>query len=759
MGRKIAWALLGTVLGGAPGLARAGPADIVAAAADEDDQRRDDVVVTGERDKRTGEAGAKTDTPLIELPQTVTVIDGEELTRRNALSINQALGYVAGIAPNQRGNVATRYDQLYIRGFTPGVFMDGMRLLGGVYASPQIDFHLVERVDVVKGPASVLYGNAAPGGLVNLTSKTPQREAGGRIEIAAGNYDLLRSAIDVNQPLDGEGKWLFRVIAGAERSDGFIRLTGNSRYYARPMLTFAPDDDTAVTLILNYQRDPESASYSGVPVFGSALSSPFGPLPVDLNVSEPAYERFDRKQKSATLLFRRRLSDALTWTVNARYLDVDLNYRQIYLAFSANTNLDANGNTDLSRITRGGGGADEAFRTLTLDNRIAAEFATGPVTHTLLAGVDWQNNRGNNVQAFATGTNAANPAISIPNLDLYDPRYGVGLPSSDLSLFPGVVRNFRKIDQVGVYLQDQLAFGGLNLIASGRWDWYEQFTRNRNLALGNPRAVTQLSQTAFTGRLGALYAFSFGLSPFASYSESFEPQTGAAFDGTPFTPVTGRQYEAGLKYQTADGRALFTLSAFDLRRRNVPVPDPVNTGFSVQGGEVKIRGLELDGRGELAPGLTVTAAATYTDPLTVRGNPAVGTGDQLAGVTGTRPLGIPRWSASSFVSYDLSAAGEGALAGFELGAGVRYVGESDGTAQYVEARRLVTRRFKSPGFTLVDALVGYDFGRLGPRYEGLSLSLNANNLLDKRHVASCFFNNSCYFGASRTVVATLRQAW
>ncbi|MEH3048645.1 TonB-dependent siderophore receptor [Sphingomonas adhaesiva] len=714
-------------------------------------RENDDVIVNGVRERRTGEAGAKTPTPLIALPQAVTVLDEAELLRRNVQSINQALGYVAGVAPNQRGNVATRYDQLYIRGFTPGIYMDGMRLLGGVYASPQVDFHLVDRVDIIKGPASVLYGNSTPGGLVNLTSKVPYREAGGRIELAAGNFDLLRSSIDLNQPLDKEGKFLFRVIAGAERSDGFIALTRNRRYYARPMLTFAPDDRTSVTLILNYQRDPEAASYSGVPVYGSALPSPAGALPVDLNVSEPGYEAFDRTQKSATILFRHQLSDALTWTTNARYLDIDLHYRQIYLSFNANTNLDANGNTNLTRITRGGGGADEAFRTITLDNRMAAEFATGPVTHTLLAGLDWQNNRGSNDQAFAIGA-AATP--SIPDLSLYNPVYGQNLPTSDLLRFPGVTRSFRKIDQVGAYAQDQIAIGGLNLIASGRYDWYTQLTRNRISG-----AISTLKQTAFTGRVGALYETRIGFSPFVSYSESFEPQTGTTFAGTPFVPVTGRQYEAGLKFQPRGANALFTLSAFDLRRQNATVPDPVNTGFSIQAGEVKVRGIEFDGRGDLAPGLSLTVAASYTDALTVRGNPATGTGDQLAGVTGTRPLGIPKWSASSFVAYDLKQVAQGALGGFNIGGGVRYVGESDGTAQITQNRTLVTRRFQSPGFVLADAVLGYDFGAVDARYDGLSFTVNAANLFDKRHIASCFFNNSCYFGASRTVVGTLRYNW
>ncbi|MBB3691715.1 TonB-dependent siderophore receptor [Sphingomonas sp. BK580] len=747
----------GVALAAAPAAARPfadlaaaeSPAPAEAPAPADDSSDRDDILVTGERERRDGRSGAKTDTPLIALPQTVTVIDEDELTRRNALSINQALGYVAGVAPNQRGNVATRYDQLFLRGFTPGVFMDGMRQQGGVYSSPQTDFHLVESVDVIKGPASVLYGSGTPGGLINLTSKLPYAEAGGRLELAGGNFDLLRSAIDLNQPLDRDGRWQFRVIAGGERSDGFLRHTRNRRNYARPMLTFAPDDRTSVTLILSYQRDPKASSYSGVPAYGSALPNPFGTLPVDLNVSEPGYEAFDRKQKSATLLFRHRLSDALTWTTNARYYDVDLHYRQIYLSAFRTAGSGAARATDFSTIVRGGGGSDERFRTITLDNRLAAEFATGPVRHVLLAGLDYAHNEGRNDQGFLTGE-TSDPTTSISDFDLFAPRYGGTLPSFALTQ----TRNFRRIDQTGAYVQDQMSLGGLNLIASGRWDWYDQLTRNRTSG-----AVTRSSQTAFTARLGALYETTWGVAPFASYAESFEPQTGATFEGTAFVPVTGRQYEAGLKFQPRGTEALFTLSAFDLRRQNVPVADPSRPNFQIQVGEVKVRGIELDGRGEVAPGVTVVVAGSYTDSLVTSGTVAVGSGGQLAGVTGTRPLGVPRWSASSFLSWDLGDSVAGALGGVSVGGGVRYVGESDGTASYVRNNATIVERFDSPGYVLADALLGYDLGALDRRWDGLSLSVNASNLFDTRHIASCFFNNSCYYGASRTVVGTLRYAW
>ncbi len=243
-------------------------------------------------------SGTKTDTPLMETAQAITVIDGEELIRRNALSINQALGYVAGVSPNQRGGMVTRYDQLYLRGFTPGVYLDGMRLIAGPYSTPQIDFNRIDQVDVVKGPASVLYGNSSPGGIVNLSSKRPEPRAFQRIELAAGNYDSQRVGLDLNRPLDSEGRVLFRVVGGAQRGDGFTAMTESERKYISPMLTLAPSEQTELTLIGSYQHDPEGGGYSGVPAFGSVLPNPFGELPEDINTGDPGYEVFNRYQRS-----------------------------------------------------------------------------------------------------------------------------------------------------------------------------------------------------------------------------------------------------------------------------------------------------------------------------------------------------------------------------------------------------------------------------------------------------------------------------
>jgi iron complex outermembrane receptor protein len=723
------------------------------------------VVVTGVR-LREASAGTKTTTPLISTPQSVTVIDSAELIRRNATSINQALGYVAGVAPNQRGGMVTRYDQLILRGFAPGVYLDGMRLLAGPYSMPQIDFNRIDRLDIVKGPASVLYGNSTPGGLVNLTSKTPEGAPFGRLEAQLGNYRHKRFSADVNQPLDSEGKLLSRVVGGWMKGDGFTSGTFSERYHVSGMLSFIPSPDTTFTVIAAYQRTPDGGGYSGVPAYGSVLANPFGELPEDINTGDPAYERYDHKAKSIAAFLRHDFSEHLTLRSSFRFQNNQLSYRQLYVAGFPTVGTGAGRNSDFSTIIRGGGGADEDFDTLTLDNNFNANFSTGPLQHNVLVGVDYQKITGENFQHFNTGV-TTNPVTSIPNLSLFRPAYGGVMPTTDLTaLSAAYVNTHTKRDQVGVYVQDQVSIGQLRLIASGRQDWYKQHTLNKR---NNTRTI--LDQNAFTMRLGGLYEFPFGLSPFVSYSESFEPQAGTTYLGVPFVPVTGRQYEAGLKYVPPGIPAIFTLAAYDLRRQKVPTTHPqagtngIPTNAQIQIGEVRVRGVELEGRGEVLPGLDIVATASYTDAIVTQGTPAIAptaTSNGTPSTTGARQLGTPEWAASAFVSYDLEKSGRfsGPLAGLTLGAGLRYVGGSDGTTSYGVFNNITTfQRFRTDSFVLVDALVGYDLGVVSPRMEGLNLALNVANLFDERHVTACPFHNSCYFGASRTVIGSIRYAW
>lgn len=724
----------------------------------------DTIIVTGLKENQTG-SGTKTDTPLMATAQSITIIDNDEMVRRNVLSINQALGYVAGVSPNQRGAMVTRYDQLILRGFSPGVYLDGMRLIAGPYSTPQIDFNRIDHIDVVKGPASVLYGNSTPGGLVNLTSKMPEASAFGRFEGQLGNYDTVRIAGDVNQPLDKDGRLIARVVGGWQKSDGLTDGTFSERYHVSPMLTFAPDAATSFTLVGAYQHAPSGGGYSGVPAYGTVLDNGgLGSLPRDINTGDPGYERYNHKAKSIAAFFRHAFNEHLTVRSNFRFQNNKLSYRQLYVAGFATTGAGASRNSNYAIITRGGGGADEDFDTLTLDNHLNAKFATGFIDHNMLVGVDYQRITGENVQQFNTGQ-TSNPLTSIPNLSLFAPTYGGTLPTFDLTaLSSAYVNSYSKRDQLGVYFQDQMSIGRLKLIASGRQDWYDQTTLNKKNS-----SVTRLAQSAFTMRLGALYESEFGLSPYLSYAESFEPQAGTTWQGDPFVPVTGRQYEAGLKYQPIGTSAIFTVSAYDLRRQKVPVTDPqagvggIPSTSQIQIGEVRVRGAEFEARGELTPGFDIVAAASYTDAIITQGAPAVAptaTNSGTPTTTGTRQLGTPKWAASTFLSYDFAKANKagGPLSGLSVGAGLRYIGGSDGTTTYAIIYNVTTfRRFHTDGFILVDALVGYDLSKLG--LDGWNVAINAANLFDKTHISACPFNNSCYYGAPRTVVGSLRFNW
>jgi len=719
---------------------------------------RNTIVVTGVRDKGTG-SGTKTETPLMETPQTITVIDAEELQRRNARSINQALTYVAGVSPNQRGAMVTRYDQMFIRGFTPGLYLDGMRMIAGPYSTPQIDFNRVDHIDIVKGPASVLYGNSTPGGLVNLTSKVPEATAFQRIEVAAGNYDSQRLDLDINRPLDDDGTWMVRLLSGAQRSDGLTSMTENERKHFSPAITFAPSASTSLTLLGSYQHDPQGGGYSGVPAFGSVLPNPFGELPRDINTGDPSYEVFDRYQRSLATFFRHDFNDVLSVRSNVRFQNTDLSYRQLYVNGFATTGTGATRNTDFSTITRGGGGADEDFDTLTADTSVTLKFGTGSLSHSVLTGVDYQSIDGENFQRFNDGV-TTNPITSIPNLNLFAPVYRGVVPTCDLTqLSTAYINTDTEREQIGFYLQDQIEIGKLQLIASGRYDDYQQDSLNKRNGVTTP-----LSQHAITTRFGALYELPLGFAPYVSYSESFEPQAGNTYQGDPFDPVTGRQYEVGLKYQPQQTNAIFTLAGYDLRRQKVAVGHPsagsngIPSNAQIQIGEVVIRGVELEGRGEVAPGWDITLTSTYMDAETTQGAPASGI---TPSTTGTRPLGIPEWMASTFVSYDFAAnQSSGTLDGLTLGAGVRYVGGSDGTTTYlfVNGQNVFTA-FTTDSFTLVDAMASYDLGRVHSSLSGAQLALNVANLFDEKHVTACPFNNSCYFGAARTIVGTLTYEW
>lgn len=690
----------------------------------------------------------KTDTPIIETAQSISVVGRRQIEDQNALSINQALRYTPSVTTEQRGGAgSTRLEQFYIRGFQAPIFLDGMVLPGSRDAFPTVDPYRVERIDIIKGPTSVLYGQAGAGGIVNLTSKIPQFVRHGEIFIQGGDFNTVRGGVDVGGPIPAEAgpladQFAYRLIASGWNADGPAVTTRVERAFINPSLTWRPSADTQLTVIGNYQRDPFSGFYGGFPAVGTVFPRNFGNgivgrLPVDFYDGDRNFERSDRTQASVSYLFDHRFNEALRFHSAGRWLTSQGDYRSVYSAFNT-----ANGPfTSGPIISRSRGGTNVDIDALTFDNNVVANFDTGIFGHTALVGVDYRS--------IETRT-LSGPFPTAPSLNALAPNYFTNIPQVPFTADARITA-----EQTGIYFQDQIKFDRLVLTLGGRYDWARQTGPTRNLTTN---AVTNqdVPAEAFTGRASLLYLFDSGIAPYVAYSEAFEPiVSGRIFDpafgaaGRIPAPITSNQYEAGIKYQPPGTDILLTTAFFDIRRSNATNTDPANPSFVLQTGEVGVQGVEFEARANVTESLSLVGGFSFLD---IRNTRDIGTtSNDLTGqqvpLVGRRPVLVPDTTASLFVDYRFT---EGALAGLGLGGGVRYLGPSWGDP---------ANTFKVPPSVLVDAVLSYDLKYLNPTLQGFQLQVNAQNLLDERYVTGCFSYSGCYYGLPRTVLATLRYRW
>lgn len=656
-------------------------------------------------------AGTKTDTPIIETPQSISVITRDQMEAQGVQGIGSALRYTAGVASDTRGPVG-RHDVIYSRGFGgfSVEYQDGMRLLAGNYAIAQLDPYNLERIEVLRGPASVLYGQNNPGGIVNLVSKRPTAEPYHEIQLQTGSFNRKQGAFDLSGPVDGEGRLLYRLTGLARDSNTQVDYTEEQRVSIAPALTWRPDGDTSLTILGRYQREPEGGYFGFVPAQGTFLPNPNGKISSSFYDGDPSFEDFDRKVAAIGYLFEHRLDDVFTLRQNTRYMRIETDWARV-----ASRGLQAN----LRTLNRQAVTDEESLNAFTLDNQAQAKFSTGALGHTFLFGVDFQRSSSD----IILGAGAA------PTLDILNPIY-----NRTIARPPIIQSTDQTQNQIGLYAQDQIQFGQWRLLLGGRHDWADSDTQNRLTA-----TETTKSDHAFTGRAGLVYLFDNGLAPYVSYAESFEPTSGSDFSGAPFKPTTGRQYEAGIKYQPTGFDSFITVAAFELTQQNVLTTDPDHVNFSIQTGEVQARGVEVEGKMSLAAGLSVTAAYTFLDAEVTKSNTAN---------LGKRPISIPEHTASLWADYTFQ---RGPWTGAGVGAGVRYVGPTYGNA---------TNTVEVPDYTLFDAGFRYDLERLSNDLKGVRFSVNAANLFDHEHVASC--SNAptlCYYGLRRTVYATLSYRW
>lgn len=657
---------------------------------------------------KRSEAGTKTNTKLIEVPQSISVIPQSQIQQQDAQTLNQVLHYTAGVVTETRGGIATRYDLLTIRGFDADYYLDGMKLLNNNwYTSPQIDPYLLERVDVVKGPASVLYGAAEAGGLVDQITKKPTLEPYHELGFELGTNGHYETTFDFSGPLTADNKLLYRITGIGYIEDGQIKTTQNERVAIAPALTWLPDNKTELTLTMLYQYDPKASSYGSVPPQGTVLPSTFGTLPMNFYDGDTNYEKFNRTQVALGYEFHRQLADNVALTSKARWFHTALTYESVYSSgVIAGTN----------ELSRGTANSREGTDQFTTDNNIVANISTGPVQHVLLAGIDYQHLNSNIVAGFGDA----------PNLDILNPDYSLPITP------PATTTTKVHLNQVGVYLQDQAKLGGFMLTLSGREDWAETYQNQVDYGVLNDQFAR-----AFTGRAGLNYVFANGVAPYVSYATSFTPLLGTNATGEANKPETGQQYEIGVKYQPPDTKTLLTAAAFNLVRQNLLTADLQNPSLSVQSGEARSRGIELEARTALTDQLNVIASYTHLNTIYTKDN---------SGLQGKFLAGIPQNNASAWADYTMP---QGKLDGLSMGAGVRFLGQT-----YNDQNTFTVK-----SATLVDGTVSYELGAKMPRLQGATLYVNARNLLNTTYVASCYYGDWCAYGYGREVMGGVRYKW
>ncbi|WP_274242083.1 MULTISPECIES: ferrichrome porin FhuA [Enterobacter] len=681
---------------------------------------------------RQSATGTKTDTPIQKVPQSISVVTAEEMALHQPRSVKEALSYTPGVAVGTRG-ASNTYDYLIIRGFaadgqTQNNYLDGMKMQGNFYNDAVIDPYMLERAEIMRGPVSVLYGKSSPGGLLNMVSKRPTTEPLKEIQFKVGTDSLFQTGFDFSDAIDDDGVYSYRLTGVARSNNSQQEGKGEQRYAIAPSFSWRPDDKTTFTFLSYFQNEPETGYYGWLPKEGTVDPLPNGDrLPTNFNEGAKN-NTYSRNQKMVGYSFDHEFNDTFTVRQNLRYAQNKTSQNSVYgygmcsdPLYSSNPASSPCASVPQSQwghtLTRQYVIDNEKLENFTVDTQLQSKFATGSLDHTLLTGVDFMRMR-NDIDSWFGYAGSVAPS-DIYNLDRSD---------FDFASHPGpsgAYQVLNKQKQTGVYAQDQIEWDKVLVTLGGRYDWADQESYNRVTNTTSKRDDTQ-----FTWRGGVNYLFDNGITPYFSYSESFEPASQTGANGNVFAPSKGKQYEAGVKYVPNDRPIVVTGALYQLTKTNNLMADPAGSFFSVQGGEIRARGVEVEAKAALSASVNLVGSYTYTD--------AEYTTDTT--YKGNTPAQVPKHMASLWGDYTLF---DGTLSGLTLGTGVRYTGSSYGDP---------ANSFKVGSYTVVDALVRYDLARVG--MAGSNVALHVNNLFDREYVASCFNTYGCFWGAERQVVAT-----
>ena len=661
-------------------------------------------------------AGTKTDTALVEAPRSISVATRQQMEDRGVQNLDDAVRYMPGITASSYGS-DTRADWLRVRGFEPTQFLDGLPLPKGVYANPKQETWNLDRLALLRGPASSVYGQTPPGGLLDMVSRRPSAEASSAVQLQYGSDNHRQINFASTGKIDDAGQFLYGLSGVVRDSGTQVDHIDNKRYNIAPSLTWNIDDDTRFTLLSQFTRDDTGITSQFLPIQGTKIKSPLGDISHHKNLGDPDWEYYDRTYYALGYAFEHRLNDVWQFKQNLRYTKSDLSFQALTVGAYEFNPVDAEGN-----VGRTSTSVDEDISQFAVDNNLQADFSTGDVRHTLLLGLDHQRNNSNFLSIYGDGlkTNVNNPI------------YGQPIVRPDRSA--AYLDYNQKINQTGLYVQDQMALDQWRLTLGGREDWVHTATRfNKTDATNTDR------EKHFSGNAAISYVFDSGFVPYLSYAESFQTTAGADASATgSLKPTEGKQWELGVKFQPPGSKTLLTAAVYDLTQKNVAVTTTVgNTPITSQTGEVKVKGLELEATSDLTDNLKVIAAYTLAKSEVQKGD-----------FKGNRLQLMPNQQASLWTDYTWHS---GVLDGFGIGFGARYTGNTYGD-------QANTWLGKADAYTVFDASAHYDLGRLDETLKGASLALNATNLFDKDYLSTCDSYN-CYYGDQRSVVASATYKW
>jgi iron complex outermembrane receptor protein len=647
----------------------------------------------------------KTDTPIKDTARSISVETRQQMTDKGFQRLEDAYMYTAGVHGGTAG-FDSRGDWGSIRGFDmPVNYLDGLQFgNGGYYNFSLPAVEMLERVEILKGPASSLYGTSSVGGIVNAVSKRPQEETMRRLTVEYGTFDRKQATLDMTGKLDESGKILGRVVAMVRDAETQVDYSKNDAILFAPSITLRPDTDTDVTILGRYQKTDNTPDIQFLAQAGTLDPAPNGrKLPTDTFIGEPDFNRIDSVDEAITVDARHRIDDV--WSVQGilRYSHSDAQMDQAYWTYYSASPDRYEPTGEINRDFYKQNGATYMW---VGDLNTTAKFVTGPVDHQLLTGASYSNVKfDNDYNQCVPGDPSG--CYTVGTIDPFDPVF-TGVPA-----FEVVDNPTNTFKQIGVYAQDQATLLERVVLTAGlRWDKFQ----STDPFAGAAAASNDDHDVTYNASL--LYRFDAGFSPYVSYAESFLQESyGSTFAGGTFKPTHGKQYEVGLKYQPPGTASLFTVALFDIAKSNILVADPAHPGFDIQAGEAKSKGVELEAQTVIRD-FYIEGNYTYLNTEDENGAPI----DYWA-----------RHQASGWVTWRP----EGPLLGFKAGGGVRYIGRTVYGGTYV------------PSYTLGDAMIGYETA-------DWDLTLNARNVTDRVYVATAGWGGG-FYGQRRTVVLSLSR--